>query len=151
MPNIFPKGDVPSVAFIAKYGRVGVYCPGLGLCGESAVGNKTIAMNCLRIMLRINSPCAPNQTIQSNVNQICLGTFLFRFISWPLTFSSLVVEIVIEYVSYLWVISWAISISRSWLLCECRGVMCASDVRRITCYHSPGPSLPHHPPTDQQF
>ena len=41
----------------------------------------------------------------------------------------------------------------SWLvLCECRGVMCASDVQRITCYHSPGTSLPHHPSdSHQQF
>ena len=65
---------------LAKYGRVGVYWPGLGLCRESAVGNKTIAMNCLRIMLGINPP--HSQTIQSNENLI-----ISSYHSRSLTFS----------------------------------------------------------------
>ena len=92
-----------------KYGCVGVYCPGLGLCRESAVGNKTIAMNCLRIMLGINSPCTAQSAKQSNpikihsvqspvqdfyapvaFNRICAlfaGCFLDYFYIWDLGWS----------------------------------------------------------------
>ena len=134
---------------LVKYGRVGVYWLGLGLCRESAVGNKTIAMNCLRIMLGINPPPAHTQTIQSNENPFLLKPFS-SCQSRSSTFSSLEAKVASKHVSYLWVISWAISISWWWVLCECRGVMCASDVRRITCYHSPGLSLPHPPSSLRQ-
>ena len=76
-----PKHCIHCSNGVAKYGGVGVYWPGLGLCRESAVGNKTIAMNCLRIMLGINPPRAHSQTIQSNENPF-LQKFTFQFISF---------------------------------------------------------------------
>ena len=87
-----------------KYGCVGVYCPGLGLCRESAVGNKTIAMNCLRIMLGINSPCTAQSAKQSNpikIHSCSVTSSGFFMIQLPL----------IESAPYLRVVSWIISIS----------------------------------------
>ena len=86
-----------------KYGCVGVYCPGLGLCRESAVGNKTIAMNCLRIMLGINSPCTAQSAKQSNPIKI-------HSVQSPV--QDFVLQLpLIEYAPYLRVVSWIISIS----------------------------------------
>ena len=122
-----PWEDITALPSSQRFCQIQSVLLGLGLCRMSAAGNKTIAMNCLRIMLGINPPrphTQPNDLFQWKSNPR----------NWFL--------VLISESGY---ISWSIGFSISWsgVLCECRGVMCASDVRRITCYHSPATSLPH--------
>ena len=122
-----PWEDITALPSSQRFCQIQSVLLGLGLCRMSAAGNKTIAMNCLRIMLGINPPrphTQPNDLIQWKSNPR----------NW-----------FVVLISESGYISWSIGFSISWsgVLCECRGVMCASDVRRITCYHSPATSLPH--------
>ena len=66
-----PWEDITALPSSQRFCQIQSVLLGLGLCRMSAAGNKTIAMNCLRIMLGINSPCPytqPNDRIQWKSN-----------------------------------------------------------------------------------
>ena len=71
-----PWEDITALPSSQRFCQIQSVLLGLGLCRMSAAGNKTIAMNCLRIMLGINPPRAHIQTSPSNENPFLMKLFI---------------------------------------------------------------------------